>query len=303
MPPSCQASTSHFLSRGQTAAWRTPLPQQNSVDDPYLLALATTDFSSPSLPPLSPSPRHTPTGAPTFELPKPLETRANMPPHPPPRRPPRARAGGIVDLTKEEPDHDDAVSILREAPTSLPMPGLLHQPPRHPSATATGTLSSTSSSLRKRRASLFHEEQRPAKSSRTPGQPEADDPFKGDDEELEQLFSGSPGDDGLAIDLSDATEVPQATLIPKPDNRIQLGKFQCVICMDDVTALTVTHCGHLFCSECLHSALHIDSNKKVCPVCRTKVDLKNTKSKTSKGYFHLELKLMTTRKQGKRPAG
>lgn len=60
--------------------------------------------------------------------------------------------------------------------------------------------------------------------------------------------------------------------------------------------------GHLFCSECLHSSLHIDSMKKTCPVCRTKVDLKDKKGKNTKSYYHLELKVMTATKKGKQPA-
>lgn len=60
---------------------------------------------------------------------------------------------------------------------------------------------------------------------------------------MDHLFTGSPGVTAPTIDLSNATEVPQEVQVPKPDNTIKLGKFQCVICMDDVTALTVTHCG------------------------------------------------------------
>ena len=56
--------------------------------------------------------------------------------------------------------------------------------------------------------------------------------------------------------------------------------------------------GHLFCSECLHSALHIDNMKKTCPVCRTKVDPKEKKGKNQKSYYHLELKIMTANKKG-----
>jgi hypothetical protein len=32
-------------------------------------------------------------------------------------------------------------------------------------------------------------------------------------------------------------------MAPKVDSRVKIGKFQCVICMDDTAALTVTHCG------------------------------------------------------------
>ncbi len=51
--------------------------------------------------------------------------------------------------------------------------------------------------------------------------------------------------DGLEIvDLADTEEVPASMLeMPKPKNETKLGAFQCVICMDNVTDLTVTHCG------------------------------------------------------------
>lgn len=53
------------------------------------------------------------------------------------------------------------------------------------------------------------------------------------------------------IDLVDKDEVPEETAEPEPeppkeDNTVKLGAFQCVICMDDVTDLTVTHCGMSF---------------------------------------------------------
>lgn len=50
-------------------------------------------------------------------------------------------------------------------------------------------------------------------------------------------------DDLDFIDLVDRTEPPAELLKPLEDRRIRLGSFQCVICMDDATGLTVTHCG------------------------------------------------------------
>lgn len=47
------------------------------------------------------------------------------------------------------------------------------------------------------------------------------------------------------VDLTEANEVPEDLHEPLVDNRIKLKAFQCVICMDDVTALTLTHCGKL----------------------------------------------------------
>jgi hypothetical protein len=56
-----------------------------------------------------------------------------------------------------------------------------------------------------------------------------------DDSDLEEVA-------GEVIDLVDREDIPIPEP-PKEDNSIKLGKFQCVICMDDCTDLTVTHCG------------------------------------------------------------
>lgn len=70
----------------------------------------------------------------------------------------------------------------------------------------------------------------------------------------EDLFGESPRDlnnteddpsaeDLHTIDLTEANEVPESLKKPEEDKRIKISTFQCVICMDDVTTLTVTHCG------------------------------------------------------------
>jgi hypothetical protein len=61
-----------------------------------------------------------------------------------------------------------------------------------------------------------------------------------------QDSDGFDGEDLTTIDLTETNEVPAELQRPKVDNRIKLSKFQCVICMDDATALTVTHCGKPF---------------------------------------------------------
>ncbi|KAK3379782.1 hypothetical protein B0T24DRAFT_168680 [Lasiosphaeria ovina] len=114
-------------------------------------------------------------------------------------------------------------------------------------------------------------------------------------------------DDGIKIvDLVDAVKVPAFVMDKKPKNEVKLGAFQCVICMDDVKDLTVTHCGHLFCSECLHSSLNIDVSKKICPICRQKIDSRPPNdgnfTQKAKGYYALELKLITRKSLGKRNA-
>ena len=104
---------------------------------------------------------------------------------------------------------------------------------------------------------------------------------------------------------------------------VKLAEFQCIICMDNPTDLTVTHCGmysqlfsltrylielgHLFCSECLHQALYAGNGKKACPVCRTIINSnltagKDLKKQPKNGVFVLEMKLMTANKKGKQPA-
>ncbi|KAI1645328.1 uncharacterized protein F4817DRAFT_182718 [Daldinia loculata] len=275
-PPRAQGQRS---STSNTYNPHTQLPHPNG-DDYYLAALADGDFSSPSLPPINSSPLP-PTRSHIPHLPKPLEVGEAMPTTGP--RCSRSNKGHLVDLTKEEPDFD---SISGVDPTTPAMP------PRKRAA-----VGANSDSASKRRRTSQSSLQNSSRSTRLKWKPNDQNPF------VDDGCSGPANDDGHeTIDLSNAAEVPPELMAPKVDNRIKIGKFQCVICMDDTSYLTVTHCGHLFCSECLHSALHIDNMKKTCPVCRTKVDPKEKKGKNQKSYYHLELKIMTANKKGKRPA-
>jgi len=120
-------------------------------------------------------------------------------------------------------------------------------------------------------------------------------------DELEDAFADEF--DSMVMDLSNTDKVPLQLSRPKPKNEVKLSAYQCVICMDDVSGLTVTHCGHLFCGECLHSSLTVDLSKKICPICRTKIDAKAPGGKfraNQKGYYPLELKLLTRKKLGSR---
>ncbi|KAI5928498.1 hypothetical protein F4810DRAFT_6578 [Camillea tinctor] len=206
----------------------------------------------------------------------------------------RPSRGGVVDLTKEEPDFDAPNYGIDPSTPALTMP----TPSTGKRRTTAAAARSGGEPSRKRRGSASSSS-RPGKARRQEAsQNEFPSPF--DDDVQADPQEHEPID---SIDLSNTNEVLQEHMAPRVDNRVKLAKFQCVICMDDVTALTVTHCGHLFCSECLHSALHIDSMKRTCPVCRTKVDLKDKKGKNIKSYYHLELKVLTATKKGKRPAG
>ncbi|KFA46752.1 hypothetical protein S40293_08120 [Stachybotrys chartarum IBT 40293] len=117
---------------------------------------------------------------------------------------------------------------------------------------------------------------------------------------VDDLFS----DDLPTIDLTETNEVPEELRKPDEDKRIKLSAFQCVICMDDATNLTVTHCGHLYCAQCLHSSLHVEVTKGKCPMCRSKIDMKPRETYTTKtkGYWPLELRLMTVTRKGKQKA-
>ncbi|OBT46690.1 hypothetical protein VE00_02616 [Pseudogymnoascus sp. WSF 3629] len=86
------------------------------------------------------------------------------------------------------------------------------------------------------------------------------------------------------------------------DKPQKLATTQCVICLDQPEELAITHCGHMFCSSCLHGALNVGTGKRSCPVCRTAIGAPKKDGKQPKtGVFHLAMKLMT-KKQGKKPA-
>jgi hypothetical protein len=124
------------------------------------------------------------------------------------------------------------------------------------------------------------------------------------DEPFEESFQTAQthAEDVTTIDLTETNEVPEELKQPVEDKRIKISKFQCVICMDDVKTLTVTHCGHLFCAQCLHQALHVDPTRNKCPMCRSKIESKPRSEyhTRTKGLWPLELKLMTATRKGKR---
>lgn len=60
----------------------------------------------------------------------------------------------------------------------------------------------------------------------------------------------------------------------------------------------------MFCGQCLHQAMHAEVTKKICPMCRQKLELRpktGTAKPNAKTFFHLELKLKPSKKQGKQP--
>ncbi|KAK6069979.1 hypothetical protein SCUP234_10394 [Seiridium cupressi] len=279
-------------------------PEPNSDD--YLAALLSGDFSSPSLPPHNSSPTRPERYAPQLHsathghLSTP-PTNQNMPSTrdtvnrtAASTRPRRSSMASMVDLTspKMERDGESLSGIDPTTPMAPP-------PSRKRRAAATGTPRASS---RRPSVSTKTRPVKPLPSKRKASkQEDDDDDLFGDSS---SVFGKDEGDDEV-LDLTGTNEVPAELLKPKVDNRVKLNKFQCSICMDNISGLTVTHCGHMFCSECLHSALHIDHMKKTCPICRQKVDMKAKpgQRQARNTFYHLELKLMTSNRKGKRPMG
>jgi hypothetical protein len=295
--------------------------------DNYFVALLSGDFSSPSLPALStssPIRADNSLSPPYSTTTKPSSTSQNIHNMPPRREPAsmnvtaastrsrrRSSVTSTVDLTSPKLERDG------ESPSdpAAPMP-----PPSRKRTRASTTTSSTqqassrppSTSTRARPVKNLPPKRRLSK--------QEDDVFCDSSSVV-----GPEEGDGDVLDLTGADEVPAELLKPKVDNRIKLSKFQCSICMDNATGLTVTHCGmsaqleffmpplytnspttgHMFCSECLHSALHIDHMKRTCPICRQKVEVKAKagQKQPKNTFYHLELKLMTANRKGKRPIG
>jgi hypothetical protein len=274
--------------------WHFPrMTEAPRGSDDYFLSALAQNFTSPSLPPLSgPS---SPTSLSLSNQSWAATVGQDMPSAA--YRQTTNRGGGAIDLTKEEANLQNTHSGVDPSIPFATMPATTR------TRNAPG---GADSSNRKRRSSAeVLRPSRPSKTRRKEAVANSKSPSSlFDDDDDDDDLPGLPEDDELeTIDLSNATEVPPELMAPKVDNRVKIGKFQCVICMDDAAALTVTHCGHLFCSECLHSSLHIDSMKRTCPVCRSKIDLRDKKGKAIKSFHHLELKVMTATKKGKRPAG
>lgn len=60
----------------------------------------------------------------------------------------------------------------------------------------------------------------------------------------------------------------------------------------------------MFCAQCLHQAMHAEVTKKICPMCRQKLEVRpknGQPTRNAKTFFHLELKFMPSKRQGKQP--
>ncbi|CAO1599547.1 MAG: hypothetical protein LQ349_000213 [Xanthoria aureola] len=84
---------------------------------------------------------------------------------------------------------------------------------------------------------------------------------------------------------------------PRGDVPTKLSNVQCIICMEPMTDMSVTHCGHIFCHTCIMEALIAGENQgepgkatSKCPVCRKKVARPKEKTKDKREVIPIEIK-------------
>lgn len=155
----------------------------------------------------------------------------NMPPAPRQTRKRRATNDVLSSSPPESPAQSTRSSKRRAAPQRA--------------STSSADKPPEASSSRRPAAAAATRTAPPRRANATKREP-AEEPivFESSDVEEESEYK--------VIDLVDKDEVPEEAPEPKPeppkeDNTVKLGAFQCVICMDDVTDLTVTHCGMFIC--------------------------------------------------------
>ncbi|KAK3990242.1 hypothetical protein QBC44DRAFT_369321 [Cladorrhinum sp. PSN332] len=258
--------------------------QQLDSDDFHLNQLVTRDFSSPSIPSAA--------SGPSFNFTNPLppvnlapSPRLRLRGPPPPSRDLQSVLGGDSDSA----DSDNSGAPSYAMPTRSRRGGLTTTTTVLPSAGSSSTSTPTA-----------------RRSSRTPqispsaqrGSSSAKKRKRSEEEDVKPSFL----DDNDVFDLVDKEEIPEQ--FRKEKNWTKLRDFTCIICYEEVTDLTVTFCGHMFCAGCLHSALTVDPARRVCPVCRQKVDkeppAQSSFGPRAKGYFPLKLKLMSKQEAEKR---
>lgn len=248
----------------------------HSMGDPYLAAIVNGEFSSPSSypsftnPPQSPVPRPYYTGLGQAPAPASGPNSAPLFGSTAPREDPSAFAACNLDLSApERSDTQLTTSTSTSSTNALESQNTTHtddsfeqhdlidtpsssfdetMPPstRRRPRVATPPLDSVHRSKRRRTSAN-------APSTRSRKSPRAYAPETKDLDNDDSIFDlqqsrttpehGTQAEDLATIDLTEVNEVPEELKKPEKDNRIKIAAFQCVICMDDVTTLTVTHCG------------------------------------------------------------
>ncbi|KAI9051549.1 hypothetical protein LZ554_004595 [Drepanopeziza brunnea f. sp. 'monogermtubi'] len=165
--------------------------------------------------------------------------------------------------------------------------------------TGSSPVAQTAMAHSRKRSAATPEEGRVSKASRT-SISKGPSGFKDDLVGTLNLVDIATNEEYEAQKAKDQAELVKQQNQEEATRSIKLGEFQCIICMDSPNDLTVTFCGHLFCSECLFQALYA-GDKKCCPVCRSNISAPKpgTTKQPKNGVFALEMKVMTARRKGK----
>ena len=206
------------------AAWGWTLPDQSPVTPPhreptsddFLQALLTGDFSSPSLLPQNPR---------SPDVFRPDLADASQP---------------VTDVSQPASASAQPRGIKREDDSETNLRDLDAMPAAR-KRTAAASRAETGPSTKRARTSRAAKARPTTSTKRLPSKtaPSRQDVFGTSDNENEEAKPSAETDE---LDLTTmGNDFVNAET--KPDNSIKLSSFQCVICMDDVTNLTVTHCG------------------------------------------------------------
>ncbi|RDA85486.1 hypothetical protein CP532_0009 [Ophiocordyceps camponoti-leonardi (nom. inval.)] len=267
--------------------------------DTYL-GVADTDWFSQTVPSFLSTPRNSflpqlQTSSPRQSATLPSASLASY-------QPPAALRHGALDLSSNITNSlavGRSTSIRSQATPDLRSRPLTEMPsPRPRVSVGDDSIRDPIPAPKRRRTVSTQGSQQAASSLILPVTFDDDDPFVDDKVKADE-------DDLPTIDLTNVeAAVPEKPKEPENDQIVKMSTFQCSICLDDAKTVTVTHCGHLFCQECLHKSLHLNPSRGLCPVCRAKIDMKPRSAYTSKtkGYWPLELKFVTVDKKGKRKA-
>jgi len=90
----------------------------------------------------------------------------------------------------------------------------------------------------------------------------------------------NPAKDALKDALQKQREEQVKAQREESDKPLKLNNLSCVICMEPVTNITATSCGHIFCHHCLIAALNAgearrrpgEAKRSQCPNCRKNLD-------------------------------
>lgn len=228
-----------------------PFHLRDPNSDDFLDALATGDFSSPSLPPRSPQspPQRQPNFLQFFDQPPPRQQSNFRPFITPAHRLPDPVSG--LHKLEDQGDGDDDLeddSTLDSPQSDMPATrkrsraAVAASPSEHDVGPSAPKRSRTHVSQRAATPGRSRNTPRPATSRNYTPAPVA---IESDDNDLDSLFGGDS--DSAKVEVFDLTkaeeEVPKELFQPVKDSSIKLSAFECVICMDAASNLTVTCCG------------------------------------------------------------